>query len=269
MAINDIETRSILQKSGIPGVSHVLNPYTGCTHGCVYCYARFMKRFTGHTEAWGTFLDAKINAPEVLRKQLRRRTFAPEEIVLLSSVTDPYLPPEKSYQLTRRLLEVLLEFQAPISILTKSDLVLRDLDLLRQFKHCDVGLSMMSVDDEIGHRFEPRASPPTRRIEALRLLKAAGIATYAFISPYIPTVSDITQLITALHDVTAEIGLEALNIKAGNWTGVERMLREYFPDRLIQCQQLVRDLNYWDVVEQQSRQLASAHHLRFMGFYRH
>ena len=157
MAVNEIFARSILQKSGLPGVEYVINPYTGCTHGCVYCYARFMKRFTGHTELWGTFLDAKVNAPEVLRKQLERRREPLKESVFLPSVTDPYLPVEKRYCLTRGILEVLLEHQVPVSILTKSDMVLRDLDLLRQFECCSVGLSLMTLDDELARRFEPRA----------------------------------------------------------------------------------------------------------------
>lgn len=269
MAINEIQTRSILQKSGIPGISYVMNPYTGCTHGCVYCYARFMRRFTGHTEPWGKFLDAKVNAPEVLRKQLKRRSDVRQTGVFLSSVTDPYLHAERSYQLTRRLLEILLEYQIPVSFLTKSDLVLRDLDLLRQFPKCEVGLSMMTVNDEIARQFEPFASPPSQRFQALRTLKENGVATYAFISPYIPAVSEIDSIVAALHGVVDEIGVEALNVKAGNWTGVEQTLRASEPERLAQCQRLVRDATYWDVLEQQSRQLAADHKLAFMGFYRH
>src|SRR5512136_1067384 len=106
MGINPIQVKSILQKSGIPGVAYVINPYTGCVHGCVYCYARFMKRFSGHTEKWGTFIDVKANAPELLRKQLKRRKTPLKEEVFLSSVTDPYLPAESKYRLTRKILEV-------------------------------------------------------------------------------------------------------------------------------------------------------------------
>src|SRR5512136_1858886 len=103
MGINPIQVKSILQKSGIPGVAYVINPYTGCVHGCVYCYARFMKRFTGHTEKWGTFLDVKANAPELLRKQLKnKQTSFFQDEVFLSSVTDPYLPAETKFQLTRQ-----------------------------------------------------------------------------------------------------------------------------------------------------------------------
>ncbi len=138
----------------------MINPYTGCVHGCVYCYARFMKRFTGHTEPWGTFLDAKVNAAELLRGQLARRREPFTESVFFSSVTDPYQPAEKQHRLTRSLLEVLLEHQVPIAILTKSDLVLRDVDLLARFASCKVGLSLMTLDDELAHRLEPARPPP-------------------------------------------------------------------------------------------------------------
>ena len=103
MIVKPIRAKSILQKSGLPAAAHVINPYTGCTHGCVYCYARFMKRFTGHSEAWGTFLDAKVNAAEVLKGQLARRREPLKEIVFFSSVTDPYQPAEKQHRFTRRL----------------------------------------------------------------------------------------------------------------------------------------------------------------------
>jgi DNA repair photolyase len=269
MAINEIPARSILQKSGIPGVNYVINAYTGCVHGCVYCYARFMKRFTGHTEAWGTFLDAKINAPEVLKKQLKRRKEPLKDTVFLSSVTDPYLPAESKYKLTRGILEVLLEYQVPTSILTKSDLVLRDLDLLRQFESCSVGLSLMTIDDEIARRFEPRASSPTQRLEALKTLKENGIETYAFISPFLPLLSKIEQLVQLLHSSIDEFGVEALNIRGGNWTGVEQTLARFYPDRLSQCKQFARDDTYWDVLEEQARNLAAQFNISFMGLFRH
>lgn len=269
MGVNEILARSILQKSGIPGASFVINPYTGCVHGCVYCYARFMKRFSGHTEPWGTFLDAKINAPALLQRQLENRKTPLTGEIFLSSVTDPYLPAERQYQLTRRILEVLLEHQTPISILTKSDLVLRDTDLFRQFTQCSVGLSMMTVDDVLASHFEPRASLPSQRIRALKTLKASGIYTYAFISPYLPRLSNLERLFEALQGAIDEIGIEALNVRACNWTGVEQTLREFFPQLLPGYKQLARDDLYWDDLEQQARSLVERDRLAFMGFFRH
>ena len=109
MGINKVQAKSILNNTGIPGLGYAINPYVGCVHGCVYCYARFMKRLTGHSERWGTFLDAKVNAREVLKRQLERKKGPIKDVVFLSSVTDPYLPAESKLQLTRGVLEVFAE----------------------------------------------------------------------------------------------------------------------------------------------------------------
>jgi DNA repair photolyase len=269
MAINKIEAKSILQKTGISGFGYVINPYRGCTHGCVYCYARFMKRFTGHAERWGEFLDAKINAPQVLKRQLERRRGPIKGGIFLSSVTDLYQPAESIFKLTRGILEVLLEYQVPISILTKSDLVLRDIDLLRQFEECSVGLSIMTTDEGIAGRFEPRAPSPMRRIAALRKLKENKIETYAFISPYLPHLSRIEKLLEALDGSIGEVGIEALNTKESYWQGVERVLARCYPERLIGYKGLCRGDRYWDSLERQARQLASDRNISFTGVYRH
>ena len=269
MGINKVQAKSILQKTGISGFGYVINPYTGCTHGCVYCYARFMKRFTGHTERWGDFLDAKINAQEVLKRQLERRRGPIKGGVFLSSVTDLYQPAESIFKLTRGILEVLLEYQVPVSILTKSDLVLRDMDLLRQFEECTVGLSVMTIDEGIARRFEPCAPSPERRIQALRKLKENNIDTYAFISPYLPHLSHIEQLMEALDGLIDEAGIEALNTKEAYWWGVKRVLARYYPELLIGYKQLCQGDRYWNNLEQRARLLASHLNISFMGVYRH
>jgi DNA repair photolyase len=269
MGINKIQVKSILHKTGIPGLGYAINPYTGCTHGCVYCYARFMKRLTGHTEKWGTFLDAKVNAREVLKRQLERRRVPIKDGVFLSSVTDPYQPAESIFQLTRGILEILLDYQVPISILTKSDLLLRDMDLLRRFEHCSVGLSLMTTNEGLARRFEPRASSPMRRIEALRKLKEHGINTYAFISPYLPLLSNIEKLIQALDGSIDEIGIEALNTKEAYWWGVERVLTHDYPEFRSSYRQLCRQSRYWNNLEQTARLLASHYHIAFTGLHRH
>jgi DNA repair photolyase len=269
MAIHEIQAKSILQKSGIPGADYVVNPYTGCTHGCVYCYARFMKRFTGHAEPWGTFLDAKINAPELLQKTLARRKTPLQGEVFLCSVTDPYLPAEKQYRLTRKILKALLEHQIQISLLTKSALVVRDIDLLQQFQQASIGVSMMTIDDVVARHFEPRASAPSKRLDALRKLNDAGIRTYAFISPYIPEISTIEEIVPALEGIADEIGVEAINTKANNWRGVECVLAAHYPDRLEASRLRAKELTYWDVLEQQTRQLVTDIRTEYMGLFRH
>ena len=269
MGVNKVQAKSILQKTGIPGCGYAINPYTGCTHGCVYCYARFMKRFTGHTEKWGHFLDAKVNAPEVLKRQLERRREPIKDAVFLSSVTDPYQPAESVFKLTRGILEVLLEYQVPISILTKSDLVLRDMDLLRQFEECSVGLSLMTIDEGIARRFEPHAPLPMRRMQALRKLKENNIDTYAFISPYLPRLSHIEQLMEVLDGLIDEVGIEALNTQEAYWWGVKRVLTRDYPELLFGYKQLCKKDGYWDSLERRVRRLSFELHISFMGVYRH
>lgn len=269
MEVNKIKAKSVLNKTGIHGLGYAINPYVGCIHGCVYCYACFMKRLTGHSERWGTFLDAKVNAREVLKRQLAKRKRALKDVVLLSSVTDPYLPAESKFQLTRGILEVLLEYQVPISILTKSDLVLRDIDLFRQFEECSVGLSLMTVDELLARRFEPHAPSPMRRIQALRGLKTNNIHTYAFISPYLPRLSNIEQLMEALDGIIEEVGVEALNIKEPYWWGVQRVLTHYYPELLPGYRQLCKNGTYWTQLERKARQFARQLGLTCMGFFRH
>ncbi len=183
LLIQEKRVKSILSKSGIPGVDYCINPYVGCSHGCRYCYATFMKRFTGHTEPWGGFVDSKTNAPEVLHRQMKK---AARGHVLISSVTDPYQPVEEKYKLTRGCLEVLLPHQFSVDILTKSPLVLRDLDLLKQFKELEVGITVTTDDDGIRKIFEPHAPPIEARIQALKTLAKAGLKTYAFVGPLLP-----------------------------------------------------------------------------------
>jgi DNA repair photolyase len=154
MILREIFSKTLLTKTAISGIDYCINPYMGCGHGCRYCYASFMKRFTGHPEPWGEFVDVKVNAPQVLRRQLKR---AKPGVVALSTVTDPYQPVEKRYQITRRCLEVLLEYQFPVTLLTRSPLCLRDMDLFKQFKTIDVGVSITTHDEEIRKIFEGRS----------------------------------------------------------------------------------------------------------------
>jgi DNA repair photolyase len=181
--IKEVRAKSILSRSGIEGISYTVNPYTGCSHGCLYCYATFMKKYTGHTEAWGEFVDAKINAPLLLAKQLPR---AARGNVIVSSVTDPYQHTEAEYALTRGCLVALLKHDFPVKILTKSPLVVRDMDVIGQFSAIEVGLTVTTDDDRIRQIFEPKAPSIEERLRALRTIHEHGIQTYAFIGPALP-----------------------------------------------------------------------------------
>ena len=183
MRVSKVNARTILSKTNIPGIDYCINPYTGCAHACHYCYATFMKKFAGHQEPWGSFVDVKVNAVGLLKKALRRE-HAGE--VMLSSVTDPYQPVEATYKLTRGCLDLLSLSRLKVSILTKSDLVTRDIDILTRMNDVDVGLTVATDDEAMKRLFEPASPPVKSRITALRSLSEAGIATYAFVGPILP-----------------------------------------------------------------------------------
>ena len=181
MIIREICARTALVKSRIS--DYTVNPYVGCQHRCTYCYARFMKRFTGHKEPWGEFVDVKTNAPDLLSKEIRRK---PPGRVWISGVCDPYQPIEKRYELTRKCLEILVGYGWPVTVQTKSPLVLRDKDLFKRGATVEVGLSIATADDAIRRLFEPDALPIQERIKALGELRREGIRTYAMIAPMLP-----------------------------------------------------------------------------------
>ena len=191
MAIKEIQCKSILTKSNLPEVDYCINPYVGCLHGCSYCYASFMKRFTGHLEEWGAFLDVKINAPEILKKQLTPRK--KKGAILIGSVTDAYQPIERRYGITRRILEILAKHEFPVSILTKSALVMRDIDVIKKMRSCEVGITITSLDESISRIFEPVASSPQKRLDTLSFFKDNNIKTYAFVGPILPGITEIKR----------------------------------------------------------------------------
>ena len=186
MQITEITARTALVRSKIPGVEYVINPYLGCGHGCRYCYAVFMRKYARHHAgaAWGTFVEVKVNIAEVLRAELRRKK--QRSRAFLSSVCDPYQPVELKYRLTRQCLEALGEYGWGISILTRSPLVCRDLDLLTEAADVSVGLSIPTDDDRVRQVLEPQAPPIGARVAALRRLQEAGLNPWVFIAPMLP-----------------------------------------------------------------------------------
>jgi len=206
--VREIHARSILNKSKV--FDYCVNPYTGCQINCKYCYARlFMKRYSGHKEPWGEFVDAKINAQEVLRKQLVK---ARKGTVWISSVCDPYQPIEAKYELTRRCLEELLKNQFPVNIQTKSKLVLRDLDLFRGFEDIEVGFTITTDDDRLARLFEPGASSVREKLSALEQIHSSGIRTFAFVGPLLP--GNPENLIAGLDGKVDRVLVDRMNYSA-------------------------------------------------------
>ncbi len=209
MIINEVQAKSILSASKV--YPWVVNPYTGCQHGCTFCYARFMKRFSGHREPWGQFVDVKVNAPELLQAEIGRKK---PGRVWVSGVCDPYQPIEGRYRITRRCLEILLANGWPVSVQTRSPLVLRDLDLLRDCGNLEVGCSIATADDAIRMLFEPNAPPIAERVNALEELHRAGVRTYAMIAPMLPGAEGLPALLTGKID---RVILDRMNYHYADW----------------------------------------------------
>lgn len=203
--VSEVQARSILNKSKI--FDYCLNPYTGCTHGCRYCYAGiFMRRYSGHSEPWGQFVDIKVNAPYLLRRQLPR---AKRGTVWISSVCDPYQPVEARYQLTRKCLIELCRYDFPVFIQTKSDLVVRDIDILKDLAELEVGFSLASDDDRVAALFEPGAPSITRRLKALEKIKSNNFKTFVFIGPILP--QNPRRLVQQLRGLVDKVFIDRLN----------------------------------------------------------
>lgn len=209
MKIREIKAKSVLSRSQI--YDYALNPYVGCQHNCVYCYAKFMKRFTGHREIWGEFVDIKINAPELLADEVKKKKVGR---VWISGVCDPYQPVEKRYMLTRRCLEILVEKGWPLTVQTKSALILRDIEILKRANDAEVGFTITTADEKIRRIFEPGAPPLRKRIEALAKLRLEGIKTFAMIAPILPGADGLAS---ALKGKVEYVILDRLNYHYADW----------------------------------------------------
>lgn len=208
MRIKETFAKSILSKSQV--YEYAINPYVGCSHSCKYCYAAFMKRFTGHSERWGEFVDVKINAPELLAKEIVKKRVGR---VWVSGVCDPYQTVEKKYKLTKNCLEILVENGWPVTIQTKSPLVLRDSGILEKSKEAEVGFSITTAEERIRKLFEPGAPPIKERLDALDVLHSKGIKTFAMIAPVLPGAGG---LVKALADKVDYVLVDRLNYHYAN-----------------------------------------------------
>lgn len=239
--INLINAKTILTRSGLPGTDYVINPYNGCTFSCMYCYAAQIARWKHPDEEWGSYLDVKINAPEILKtelgkyeKKFRSKNFGS---IFFSSATDPYQGLETKYKLTRKCLETLADFgyEGEISILTKSPLILNDIDVLKKLKNVEVGLTVTSLNDAVSGFLEVKAPPVSARIKALEKLHKEGIKTYAFIGPILPHLiakeKQINDLLDKLEEAgVSEVWFENINLNAKIKARLYDFLNEKAPE---------------------------------------
>lgn len=220
--IREIEVKSVLTKSNLPVSDYSVNPYVGCTHACKYCYASFMKRFTNHPEPWGGFLDVKY-WPEIRHPE----RYAGKEL-FFGSVTDPYNPQEEIFCRTRALLEHLQGSGIRLSIQTKSDLVLRDIDLIKTFPDARVGFSINTLDETFREDMD-KAVSIERRLAAMKTLHDAGIRTTCFISPIFPGITDVEAIIDRVKNQCNLVWLENLNLRGSYRTVIMDYIREKHP----------------------------------------
>lgn len=271
MLIQEIEAKSILTKSNIPSVDLVVNPYVGCEHGCIYCYADFMKRFTNHHEPWGEFIDVKKNGADLVKPKGQYKG----KDVLFSSVTDPYLPHERKFQVTREILKKLVKHQPRISILTKSELVKRDIEIFKQFQDIDIATSVSTINTELAKQLEPRASLPLRRFEALKECRNAGLTTHVFISPIFPYITEIEQIMEIMVDHVDYFSFENLNVRPNNRKQVFNFIRKNRPDLVSDYKKIYGrppDNSYWEFTSQKIQELGKKYnvnchiHFHYGGF---
>ena len=212
--INELTAKTVFTKSGLPGSDWVINPYNGCLFGCMYCYAAQIARWHHPNEEWGSFLDVKINAPEVLKRELVKleKKFGTKDFgsIFFSSATDPYVGLEAKYRLTRKCLEVLADFnyQGAIAIQTKSPLVTQDIDVLRRLKNVSVGFTITSLEDKVSQFLEVKAPLVSQRIQALEFLHKVGISTYAFVGPILPYFLQNEHVLHDLLDALQRVGVK-------------------------------------------------------------
>ena len=244
-------TRKIITRNNSPdiGFDRSINPYRGCEHGCVYCFARPTHAYLGLSPGldFESKLLVKPEAAELLEKELAAPNYEPR-VIAIGTNTDPYQPIERKYQVMRRILEVLDKAGHPVGIVTKSALVLRDLDILARMAErnlAKVALSVTTLDAELARKMEPRAATPMRRLETLRRLSAAGVPTTVMVAPVIPALNDseIERILEAAHSAgVREAGYVLLRLPLEVRDLFREWLRENYPDREKHVFKLVRDM---------------------------
>jgi DNA repair photolyase len=262
MIVKEIRCKSLLNESKL--ADYCINCYVGCEHACKYCYAESITRkFSDHQEKWGEFVDVKVNAPEVLRKEILKKK---KGKVFLSSLCDPYQPLEEKYQLTRKCLEILLRHQFPVIIQTKSALIKRDLDLLKKFKDCEVGFTITTLDESVRKIFEPNSSPVQEKLEAIKDLKENGIKVYVFLGPILPYLSDrrLEEYFETMAKLKVdEVWVDKLNFKPGVWESVSVVLEKNYPELLEKWREvLFSKSDYWDEVKEKIKKICEEKKVR-------
>lgn len=262
MEVQEIECKTALSASLLPGLAYSLNPYRGCQHGCGYCYAPNVLRMP--RESWDSKIVVKTNIPVVLAKELRSKK---PGIVGISTVTDPYQPLEQRYRLTRLCLEQLLQHGFPAHIQTKSALVTRDIDLISRFSDSQVMVSIGTVHDDERRLLEPCTSPIQQRLEALQKLSDAGVKTAVFFGPVYPTITidEVPEILERFKQSgVSEVWVDRLNLKPGIWENIQKKLRQHPEMYQKFVQNVVHTDQYYQTMREEIHKEGRQRHLRII-----
>ncbi len=264
MIVKEIEVNDYLTKSNLPASDYVINPYVGCSHGCKYCYASFMKRFTGHTEEWGTFVDVKRCDKKINLKKISKKN------VFLSSVTDCYNALEEKYGLTRSILEQLVDSDCYLSISTKSKLILRDLDLLKRIKNLTVSMSINTIDEEFRKDMD-NASSIEERLDTLRKLHEAGIYTVLFMSPIFPYITEWKEIIEKSKEFIDEYWFENLNLRGQYKTYIMDYIQKNYSELYEKYRDIFikNDKTYWRTLGEEISEYCQKNHIKYINYFYH
>ncbi len=241
--------RTALSKSRLPGLVYSLNPYFGCQHGCIYCYSPSVFRNEAIARNWGRSVKAKTNIPEVLAKEVQQLAIG---TVGVSTVTDPYQPAESKFNLTKKCLEILSKKGFPVSIQTKSDLILRDVDIIKP-NGFEVGITLTTLNNDVSQRIEPGASKPDSRIQVIEEFHQRGVKTWIFLGPIIPRINDddenVTRILEVARKTESKVLYDKLNLKAFVLERMITTLQQFEPDLIRTIPKLVEtDSDWWRTV---------------------
>ena len=254
-----VKVKSVLTKSDLPIAGYSVNPYIGCTHACRYCYACFMKRFTGHAEPWGTFLDVKY------WDKIKNPRKYDGQTMIVGSVTDAYNPQEEQFCRTREFLEEMQGSNINLIVTTKSDLVVRDLDLIKTFPSPLVSWSINTHDEKFKDDMD-KAVSVQRRIAAMKKCHDEGIRTTCFISPIFPEITDVFAIIDKIKDFCDYIWLENLNLRGNFKADIMNYIAEKYPVLKSLYQQIYtkNDVTYWEILNRQVEEYATKNGLMYV-----
>ena len=264
MIIKEIISKEYLTKSKLPASDYVINPYIGCPHGCKYCYASFMKRFTGHTEDWGIFTDIKRSQKKINLKKISKKK------IFLSSVTDCYNPLEEKYRLTRKILEQLVTSDCELSISTKSKLILRDIDLLKKIKNLTVSMSINTLDEDF-RRDMDNACTIEERLNTLKELHDNGIYTVLFMSPIFPFITEWKEIIESSKDYIDEYWFENLNLRGQYKTYIMNYIKGKYPqyyDNYVNIY-IKKDKKYWNELANEINNYCEKNDIKYINYFYH